>query len=202
MHILDFVPKNLRQVMQLMLLSYTMMQVRVVYFPKLTCQKIHECLLYVDEEHCGNPLVDWLTLPTDPATLITLTEKQKVDMLHRYAKLDEAITPKEDCLIGLGYNNCIDINFRAVELFEAISEEITTLQESRSTKLVPQVHPEIATLDAFIETFLYFFSQGSNAEFTSLNKDLFFLFMERLTEAKIPHVTEIGGHSSVWALRS
>jgi len=69
-------------------------------------------------------------------------------------------------------------------------------------EFVPRVHPEIATLDAFIETFLYFFSQGSNAEFTSLDKDLFFLFHDRLNEKEISKVVEIGGHSSVWALRS
>ena len=66
----------------------------------------------------------------------------------------------------------------------------------------PQVHPEIATLEAFVETFLFFFSQGSNAEFVSLDKELFFLFHDRLVDNKVSFKSELGGHASVWALRA
>ena len=64
------------------------------------------------------------------------------------------------------------------------------------------MHVEIKDLTSFVETFLYFFSMGSNAEFTSLDKDLFFLLHERLYEANIDINEEVGGHSSVWAIRA
>ena len=139
----------------------------------------------------------------DPNKVIKFSRKQTDKLLRQYQERDDAITPTEDCLIGVGYNTCLDINFRAVDLFKAIKPEIASLRESMGGReLVPRVHPDIATLDAFIETFLYFFSQGSNAEFTSLDKDLFFLFHDRLDEAKIPLINEVGGHSAVWALRA
>lgn len=53
-----------------------------------------------------------------------------------------------------------------------------------------------------METFLFFFEQGSNAEFVSLDKDLFFLFHDRLVEKKLTFESQIGGHASVWALRA
>ena len=43
---------------------------------------------------------------------------------------------------------------------------------------------------------------GSNAEFTSINRELFLLFHERLYEASIDMNEEVGGHSSVWAIRA
>ena len=36
---------------------------------------------------------------------------------------------KEDCKIGVGYNVCIDINFRAKELISLIEPKILELEE-------------------------------------------------------------------------
>ena len=64
------------------------------------------------------------------------------------------------------------------------------------------MHDGIDSLEAFVETFLYFFSQGSNAELSALDKDLFFMFVDRLKEKKISTRFEIGCHSSFFALRA
>ena len=70
----------------------------------------------------------------------------------------------------------------------------------------PKVHEKITDLATFVETFLYFFSQGSNAEFVSVNKDLFFMMHDRLYgvdgNEPIDVREELGGHSSVFALRA
>ena len=106
-------------------------------------------------------------------------------------------------MIGAGYNNCRDLGFRAVDLFDALSPEI----EALSPKPQPKVHEAISDLNSFIETFLYFFEQGSNAEFVSPDRDLFYLLHDRLyglgaTTDRIAVNEELGGHSSVWAIRA
>ncbi len=59
-------------------------------------------------------------------------------------------------------------------------------------------------MEQFVETFLYFFEKGSNAEYVSLDKNLFFLFYNKLyaEESTIKINEEIGGHSPVWAKRA
>ena len=66
------------------------------------------------------------------------------------------------------------------------------------------MHDEITDLTSFIETFLYFFKQGANAEFVSLDRELFSLMHDRLYEKENPIEVneEIGGHASVWAIRA
>ena len=74
------------------------------------------------------------------------------------------------------------------------------------------MHGAISDLETFIETFLFFFEQGSNAEFVSPDRDLFYLLHNRLFDGKstasqqpdnsISVVEEIGGHSSVFAIRA
>ena len=73
----------------------------------------------------------------------------------------------------------------------------------------PRIHDNIVDLESFVETFLYFFEQGSNAEYVSIDKDLFYLFLDRLyEEPKTPNERpisvseELGGHSSVWSIRA
>lgn len=119
-----------------------------------------------------------------------------------------SIKPEEECLIGAGYTHCKDLGFSAVKLFDALMPEIISLQESRGQDFLPQVHEKITDLSSFVETFLYFFSKGSNAEFVSLDKDLFFMMIDRLYaenaegERSIYVNEEIGGHASVWAIRA
>ena len=66
------------------------------------------------------------------------------------------------------------------------------------------MHSSIATLQEFIETFLYYFEQGSNAEYVSLDKDLFFFIYDKLYDSDhpVPVNEEIGGHSPVWSKRA
>ena len=68
------------------------------------------------------------------------------------------------------------------------------------------MHEKIVDLETFVETFLYLFSQGSNAEFVSINKELFFDMLDILEgkngNTPIPIREEIGGHSSVWVIRA
>jgi hypothetical protein len=58
----------------------------------------------------------------------------------------------------------MDIGFRAVDMFAALKSEIEALRKIQGGKFVPQVHEKIAELHEFVETFLYYFSQGVNAE--------------------------------------
>jgi hypothetical protein len=37
------------------------------------------------------------------------------------------ITPKENCVIGVGYNNCEDIGFQAKDLFKALEPELSSI---------------------------------------------------------------------------
>ena len=64
------------------------------------------------------------------------------------------------------------------------------------------IHPKISTLREFIETFAYQFSHGANAERVSDSRELFELFRDALAASNLPHRDELGGHSSVWALRA
>ena len=52
-----------------------------------------------------------------------------------------------------------------------------------SSDLKPKMHEAIKDLESFIETFLYFFEQGSNAEFVSPDRDLFYLLHDRLYDS-------------------
>lgn len=53
-----------------------------------------------------------------------------------------------------------------------------------------------------METFLYQFINGANAERVSASRDLFYLFYETLAEHDVEFREEIGGHSPVWAKRA
>ena len=63
-------------------------------------------------------------------------------LLKKYADKEASITPSEDCLIGVGYNNCKDLGFSAKSLFRALAPEIAQLQDSKKGKkpIVAKVH--------------------------------------------------------------
>ena len=94
--------------------------------------------------------------------------------------LDKEITTKSSCTIGVGYNNCEDIGFRAKDLFTALEKEINEIGT-----ITPKIHSKISNLKEFVETFIKHFSEGVNGEYVSQNKDLFFLLLNRLQDAKI-----------------
>lgn len=64
------------------------------------------------------------------------------------------------------------------------------------------MHEKLDTLRRFVETFLYQFVNGANAERVSASRDLFYLFYETLAEHDVEFREEIGGHSPVWAKRA
>lgn len=93
---------------------------------------------------------------------VVLSEAEESKVIRRYAQLEHAIKPADKCSIGVGYNTCMDIGFRAVDLFQAIQPEIEEIE--KEGKIKPYVHAKINDLRKFIETFLYYFSNGANAE--------------------------------------
>jgi len=101
----------------------------------------------------------------------------------------------------VGYNNCKDVSFSAPSLFEVLQPELDRLVAD-SGPLNPQVHMHIVDLRALVETFLFHFSAGQNGEYVSQSKDLFYFILDKLDEAGIYVIEEIGGHSSVWAKRA
>jgi len=65
---------------------------------------------------------------------------------------------KPGCAIGVGYTTCMDIGFRAVDMFQALNKEYIELLNISGGRLIPQVHEKISDLREFTETFLYYFS--------------------------------------------
>jgi len=87
--------------------------------------------------------------------LLTLTDAEKNAVIKKYVESDQRIATKEDCLIGVGYNACTDINFRASDLIALIEPEILAMEKEDGKEVVAQVHSQISTLREFIETFAY-----------------------------------------------
>jgi hypothetical protein len=46
--------------------------------------------------------------------------KKSQDVIKKYLMEESKIKVKEDCLIGVGYNMCTDINFKAVDLLKVL----------------------------------------------------------------------------------
>ena len=153
-------------------------------------EKVHLCLLNVNFEHCGDPW-DWIKEPQ--AQIITKNEVDKANLIKKFKEVDFSIFVSTDCKIGVGYNTCIDVNFRAADLFKRLDLQ-------KLGQIVPQTHQKISTLKEFVETFLDHFRNGRNGEYVSNSKELFsMLYNEIKADA---YSEEIGGHSAVWALTS
>jgi ADP-dependent phosphofructokinase/glucokinase len=52
--------------------------------------------------------------------LLTLTNEEKNAVIKRYVERGQKIKAKKDCLMGVGYNACTDISFRAADLIQLI----------------------------------------------------------------------------------
>mmetsp|Transcript_29834 Transcript_29834/g.45532 ORF Transcript_29834/g.45532 Transcript_29834/m.45532 type:complete len:214 (+) Transcript_29834:228-869(+) len=128
--------------------------------------------------------------------------EQKDKLIKDY--FDEAMDmqPHPDCAIGVGYNICTDINFRAIDLIHFLEPDIFKMEEEEGELVEAKVHPEITNLREFIETFAYQFRNGANAERVTNSMELFDRFLGLIEEKNIPHRKELGGHSPVWALRA
>jgi hypothetical protein len=47
-----------------------------------------------------------------------LTEEEEAKMIKEYSRIERQIkVNSEKCAIGVGYTTCMDINFRAVDIF-------------------------------------------------------------------------------------
>lgn len=57
-----------------------------------------------------------------------MSRDEQTDVIKKYAKLDSEIKTKESCNIGVGYTTCQDIGFKAVDLFQALQPELSSLK--------------------------------------------------------------------------
>ncbi len=48
---------------------------------------------------------------------IVLTEDEEYNLIKDYSDREKTIKVKQNCSIGVGYTTCMDINFRAVDMF-------------------------------------------------------------------------------------
>jgi hypothetical protein len=120
-------------------------------FPRIwtmTPLKVHHCLLHVDETHCGRPLEWFQPFPQ----FVSITQEDELSLIKKYATIDASIGSAPECRIGVGYNVCKDINFRAVDLFTVLQADGLLKKEYS-----PKIHTHIDTLDKFVETFLLHF---------------------------------------------
>ena len=86
-------PRTPIQFAYVLLLVYLALQCQLIYFPRLTWQKVHDCLYHVDEVHCGVPSRDWMQMPREDP-LIKLTKSQKEALLLYYSEVESKITPE------------------------------------------------------------------------------------------------------------
>lgn len=52
-----------------------------------------------------------------------LTDEEELKIIKEYSREEQNIKVKPGCSIGVGYTTCMDINFRAVEMFEVMKGE-------------------------------------------------------------------------------
>lgn len=124
----------------------------------------------------------------------------KRDLLKKQAELERQIAIKDKCVIGVGYTVCTDVSFSAVELFQKLGEKIEEIEKESGKEITATNHVKIEGMHQFLETFVYYFSNGVNSEKTT---DSLPLFMEILGIVKtIEHREEIGGHSAQWIHRA
>ena len=111
---------------------------------------------------------------------------------------EKEISVPKDCLIGVGYTSCTDFSFRAVDLFKLLEPAIFELEKDEP--IDPKSHLQITTLREFVETFLFHFMNGANAERVSQSKELFDSMIKQIETIDVKK--SLGGHSSFWATRA
>ena len=100
---------------------------------------------------CGSN--DWFKKHEQTESRIELKKSESDAILKYYGEIEKQITTTPDCLFGGGYNHCIDMGFRAMDLFKHLDKDIKAL----NVELVPTIHPKIDSLKTFVETFLAHF---------------------------------------------
>jgi len=109
------------------LAAFLTFQTLYFLFPSFTWQKLHECMLHVDEVHCLKLLENSPSRTHRPVQMFSLSEQEQRTLIQNYAFREEAIPSSEDCLIGVGYNTCKDVNFKSVKLFDVLKVELEQL---------------------------------------------------------------------------
>lgn len=58
---------------------------------------------------------------------IVLTEEEESLLIKEYSRKERSVKVKNGCIIGVGYTTCMDIIFRAVDMFEEIEKEVAEM---------------------------------------------------------------------------
>jgi len=66
---------------------------------------------------------------------VTLSEEEEKRVIIEYSRIEKEIKVKKDCAIGVGYTTCMDINFRAIDMFQAMQKEFNELLRINKGKL-------------------------------------------------------------------
>ena len=102
------------------IIAYTYAQVFNLY-TRQADKGLHEHDHFVrDHEH---------EFPIDAFDKLILTEQEEEVVIRKYSNIEQEIKPRDDCAIGVGYTTCVDINFKAVDLFKAMNNEFNRLKK-------------------------------------------------------------------------
>jgi hypothetical protein len=62
---------------------------------------------------------------------IVLTEEEEAKLIREYSRIESQIkVNSKHCAIGVGYTTCMDIIFRAVDMFQAMQPQFQNLIET------------------------------------------------------------------------
>ena len=90
----------------------------------------HLCMLHVDEQHCGIPSEWFLPIKTK---VLVFSEEEQINLIQNYARMDQSMQAPELCKIGVGYNNCKDVIFQAIDIITALQSELDFVKEIKPT---------------------------------------------------------------------
>ena len=65
------------------------------------------------------------------------SDDQKKKVIRGYLAEEKQIKPTDDCIIGVGYQACTDINFMARELIKLLEPKIIEMEENEGKKIEP-----------------------------------------------------------------
>lgn len=88
MYLTDLFPRTPLHWLYSSLLGYSLLQLKLIYFPRLTLTSLHECLKHVDDAHCKAISHDWLQAPQNSDPIIQLTKQEQKDLLEHYGRLE------------------------------------------------------------------------------------------------------------------
>jgi hypothetical protein len=68
---------------------------------------------------------------------VKLTEDEEAQVIIEYSRIERGIKVPSGCAIGAGYTTCMDVNFRAVDMFQALHREYQELLKISGGNLIP-----------------------------------------------------------------